>query len=123
MITTILAQAAAPAVDPEFFWKFLGSVGFIMSLLINAGVFWNMRKTQKREVRFETEFVSRSEISNLGNRIDRLEVAIEKVRIDMKEDRASIDRVGEDRISKVHERINDVLEAVSELRGQLRRGA
>lgn len=53
-----------------------------------------------------------SDVTNIGTQLDRM-------RRELHETELRINGAGEDRASKIHERINDVLEAVSELRGQV----
>ncbi len=59
-----------------------------------------------------------------GRRIVGLESEVGEIwrtlRVDLPDMERRMNRAGEERISKVHERVNDVLEAVSELRGKLK---
>lgn len=61
----------------------------------------------------------------LSQRVGRLEVQVEIIRNEMKNDRDAIMRAGEERASKIHDRINALgerlTEAVSEIRGELKR--
>jgi hypothetical protein len=51
-----------------------------------------------------------------------LSTEAQQVRREIPELERRISAAGEERITKVHDRINDVLEAVSELRGEVKRG-
>lgn len=55
----------------------------------------------------------------LANRMDKLEAEFTEIRHEMRSDRNTILAAGEERAIKLHDRINHVLEAVSELRGRL----
>lgn len=66
-----------------------------------------------------------AEFDALGHRVARLEADVDLIRTDLHADRDTLMRAGEDRASKIHERINALGEkltaAVGELRGELKR--
>ena len=57
--------------------------------------------------------------SRINERITRIEDNTEFIRTKMEADKTEILKTGEDRATKTHDRINQVLEAVAELRGQV----
>jgi hypothetical protein len=59
-------------------------------------------------------------VSNLETRTNTIEVGLAELRHEMKEDLKTMLAAGEERAGKIHGRINDVLAAVSELRGRLK---
>lgn len=56
--------------------------------------------------------------AELHKRVERVEADLHEIRAEMKRDRDAILRAGEERAVKLHERINAVLAAVSELKGR-----
>jgi hypothetical protein len=55
----------------------------------------------------------------LGSQLHSLDAELSGLRAELKKDKDDLLAVGEHRIEKLHGRINDVLEAVAELRGKL----
>lgn len=115
---------AADTPEPMFLLQFLLVVGLFASVGGNIAQMMNSRRTQKRQVSFEGEFVescefekqtthNREEHAFLHKRISdgdsSVELQIEALRKEIKED-----------VSGVHDRVNAVLAAVSELRGEVR---
>lgn len=74
------------------------------------------RRVQKRDVTLIEEFVTRKE---MGAFEDKVEGRFENLRCEMREDKTEILKAGEDRATKLHERINVVLGAVSRVEGEL----
>jgi len=67
--------------------------------------------------RFVTKDESDIQMRDMRLRLDRVEMAIEALRRDAKEDRESIRQLVVDQVGSVHERINDLTGAVAGLRG------
>ncbi len=57
--------------------------------------------------------------NRMGERMARIETNTDKIWEKMESDKTEILKTGEDRATKTHDRINAVLEAVAELRGQV----
>lgn len=75
----------------------------------------------KREISLAPQFATRPEVEALGTRLAHVEQAIERIRQEIREDRSALLEAAEQRAAKMHGRINEVLAAVSELQGSLRR--
>jgi hypothetical protein len=79
---------------------------------------------QPLRVQFEKEFLTREEhrgiCTRLEERTSALEARMTRVERKMESDKAEIIKAGEDRADKIHERINIVLAAVSELKGEIK---
>jgi hypothetical protein len=134
----MLAQLAA---QPDHVKDFLIIIGFILSAGASAAALLNQRRTQKREVTFGQEFVTRDfcqsmhtrdsgEVKRLVAEVEELkrdrvgvlakvEEKIDKLRVEIKHDIQAAALTDESRISSVHDRINDVLSAVAKLEGRL----
>lgn len=56
-------------------------------------------------------------VSQLSERVQKLESCYARITEKLEEDKDIILRAGEERVVKLHDRLNDVLSAVSELRG------
>ncbi len=94
---------------------------FVMQLIPNilAMVRFLRRDKEQNEVSFAAEYAAKSDVETLSERLERVELGIENVKSEIKGDCRELDRRSEDRITKVHDRINQVLEAVFELRGKV----
>lgn len=58
-------------------------------------------------------------VAHLEERVTQFESTLTELRSEMREDLQTILSAGEERAGKIHGRINDVLAAVSELRGRV----
>jgi hypothetical protein len=128
--------------DPRFFWDLVLSIGFMVTIGANVATMLAMRRTQKREVRWEFEPAAKKEFDkhverNLAEhenifsklsgiergaqtRMDGLSVEWRRfVESKLSELLASNDSGRE----KLHDRINEILQEVSELRGEMRANA
>ncbi|ODU24009.1 MAG: hypothetical protein ABS95_02455 [Verrucomicrobia bacterium SCN 57-15] len=80
-------------------------------------------KTERREISFADEYASKAEFKALDRKVQmlegRLEHSLELIRQEMKHDKEAILESGEERAIKLHDRINVVLQAVSELKGRI----
>lgn len=88
--------------------SFIVSIGSTIVVAVMAVV--SGRKTQKREIAFTEVYASREEVSEIHQ-------DFQEFRRQAQFDREAAIRTGEERATKIHDRINEVLEAVSELRG------
>ena len=96
-------------------------------LFLNAAVaivtILSVNRSQKREVTFAFEPASKEEfqrhVAEQAESLKTLNAEITALRQEMRKDRDQLLLAGETRVSKLHERINIILETVSELRGRL----
>lgn len=65
-------------------------------------------------------FATRREVQQLEQRVDRTEAAITDLRTDVHSMEGRLSAAGEKRAADLHERINEVLAAVAEMRGELK---
>lgn len=98
--------------DPIHIKDFLLIIGFFISSAASAVAVINSRRVQRREVTFGQEFVTKDQCTimnqSLDRRIRKIEEDVSMMRREVKQD-----------MRGVHERIDQVLAAVSELRGEL----
>lgn len=105
--------------EPKSLGEFLIVLGFLASVAVNVVTLMGQRTKQKREVTFAEQFVSQEQMDAIARRVDMVERQIEAMRSELKDDKTEILKAGEDRAEKLHNRINDVLQAVSQMRGEL----
>lgn len=115
------AQVATPgAVELA---GFLGCLFFLVAganaLMKLVDRFRGQRETPKREVSFAERLVSQVELGAVTARVKKLEETVDAIRDELKQDKTDILQAGEERAEKLHNRINDVLRAVSEVRGEM----
>jgi tetrahydromethanopterin S-methyltransferase subunit G len=81
-------------------------------------------KAQKREVSFSESFVTREscELQNrhLNDRMKVLEAQIKEIREGMDRDRHELGKLVREECGKLHDRVDDVLSAVSGQQGEMR---
>lgn len=65
-------------------------------------------------------FATRREVQQLEQRVDRTESAIADLRQDVHQMESRLSAAGEKRAADIHDRINEVLAAVAEMRGELK---
>jgi predicted nuclease with TOPRIM domain len=120
-VIPILAQLEA--VNPNWGWTavlfLVGVIGITTSIVQAA----NGRRAQKRDVTLMEDFATRRELNNLAEKVESkfeaLRGELQELRGEMQEDKNEIVKSGETRVVKLHDRINEVLSAVSELRGEV----
>jgi len=113
--------------DPVAFQNFWNSMVAVIAVVCTVGSFvimlMNRRSTQKREVSFSEEYALKSDLLQFRRDHEReiavLLTGLAEIRREMKADREALAVAGEARAEKIHNRINTVLEAVSELRGHV----
>ena len=95
----------------------------ILNAVVAVTTIASVNRTAKREVRFAFEPASKEEfdrhVIDHAQSVKALNQELASLRQDMRRDRDQILLAGENRVSKIHERINIILEAVSELRGRI----
>jgi hypothetical protein len=113
----ILANATANF-TAEFLLALLSAVGFL------AWIYSSLKSATgraKREVSFTETYATKEEIQRIERNVEKLERKMEtnldSIRAEMKADSERLLNAGESRASKLHGRIDQVLEAVAELRG------
>ncbi len=93
---------------PEEFVSILAVLGFLLTGALA------IKMLVRREPPLHREFATTDAVNHLSKRVDELEQRIAMNLTDF-------DEKGEERASKLHERINLLLTAVSEMRGEIRR--
>jgi len=109
--------------DPNIAWNIILTALVIGNTIAVWVGLWRGKQAQKREVRVSEEYALKSDLLQLRRDQER-EMAVvltglAEIRREMKADRESLSAAGEARAEKIHNRINVVLEAVSELRGHV----
>jgi hypothetical protein len=125
-----------PVPDPNHFLQFWLTIALIASVVMNLGIFFASIRRQRREVRFEFEPASKETLekriresdhihrdlfSRIGNAERGLSGAAEAIRREMHDMEIRINASSEERSSHLHERINQVLGEVREVKGQLQK--
>lgn len=96
--------------------KLAGLLALVISIIANFILVLDRNKAQKREIIFAGTPVDKKEFDQ---RITRIEDNTDRIWEKMEADKAEILKTGEERAGKTHDRINEVLAAVAELRGQV----
>lgn len=116
MANAVFILAQLEAVSPSWGWNMVLFCGFCVATTAAVGQWLNGRRTQKRDVILMEEFATRRELQELALRV---EDKFEALRVELQEDKTEILRAGEARVVKLHDRCNEILAAVSELRGEM----
>lgn len=103
-------------VDPQWGWNMVLFLVAVIGVTASVMQMFAGRRSQKREVNLLEEFATRKELQALT---ERVEDKFELLRTEIAEDKNEMMKAGEARVIKVHDRINDVLAAVSELKGEV----
>jgi uncharacterized membrane protein YqjE len=109
----MIMLAQLESVNPAFGWNAVLFAVAVIGVVAAVGQWFNGRK---RDVTLMEEFATRRELQDLAMRV---EDKFESLRVELQEDKTEILRAGEARVVKLHDRINEVLSAVSELRGEV----
>jgi hypothetical protein len=125
---------AIDAVNPAWGWQAICFLIAAVSVVASVAQIANGRKTQRREVSMVEGAATTADLSTVKRDLEAKvsAVASDLCALETKVDegltrltdelRASETRIttkGEERVVKVHDRINEVLSAVSEVRGEL----
>jgi hypothetical protein len=113
--------------DPNALHGFVTSGALLLSVAVNLVTLivlvTGRKAVQKREVSFAESFVTKDACeSRHGQNTDRLEHCERDLRAIRTESRNDAQRLTSEmlrEVGKVHDRVNQVLQAVSELRGEL----
>lgn len=109
--------------DPTLAWNVILILGIILNLGVAGMSLARSRQVQRREVSFAEAFASRGELIEIKSDVHRLQTRldshIDQLRSEIKSERLIQDEKNDKRSAALNTRINDVLEAVSELRGKL----
>lgn len=119
----IMLAEAAPAPDAQFFYNLFLSLGFLASLTASVLAMVRGNRLQKREISMAPGLMPDPELLDLKRRMNEVETDLSQIRTEIKADYRLLETHNENRVSGLHERINQVLAAVSELRGELRQQA
>lgn len=117
MIVAMLAEAP-PATSSDW----LNNLQFFCTLLLGvAGVYALFsNRTQKREVSFSEEFARKEDVRRLEDDVDGMRVKLDDLQSTIGGLEVKLNVAGERRAHEIHERIDAVLTAVSEVRGQIK---
>lgn len=118
--------AAAPSPDAATAWQVVLTLGVLLTLLANAVIIIRTGRAQKREVSFGFEPAGKVELEkhiewnrreheNLFSKIGGVERGL-TARCDTKH--ADLEKEQRSSLTRIHSRIDDVLVAVSELKGR-----
>jgi hypothetical protein len=126
--------AASNAVDPAIGWQIVLFIAFAFSVGANVAQVWNTRRAQDRNVsikdgvatvkdvqsvKLDLEVKVAAVASDLSALETKVDTSVSKLSDELKDCETRITTKGEERVIKVHDRINEVLSAVSEVRGEL----
>lgn len=98
--------ASMPAPSEIGLWLYVA--GFVGNIVLAVVTLVDRNKTQRRHVSIETEFARKEETRE----------EMDKIWNQMEDNRNHHDKKQSDQIIAVHERINQILAAVSELKGR-----
>lgn len=126
--------AASDSVDPAIGWQIILFLIAAASVWASVAQIFNGRKTQRREVSMVEGVATTADltavkkdleakVNAVASDLSALETKVDEGLTRLSDElRASETRIttkGEERVVKVHDRINEVLSAVSEVRGEL----
>lgn len=97
---------------------FLACGFFVVSLVNQVMRLMDRNKEQPRPI---DTYATKAELEVVRIDLKRVESSIIDLRHEMREDRETILKAGEERAVKIHDRINDVLAAVSEVKGEIKK--
>lgn len=128
--------------DGQFFWSFILSIGVIASILANLATLRRKPSVDVDLEKLKAEFLPSAtfdqhreardrEIDNLRREIadgmsravEQLEKKTEALRLETKSDIKDLLKKISIEVAGVHARANEMLKAVSELRGEMNKGA
>lgn len=125
---------AIDGVNPAWGWQMICFLIAAVSVVASIAQIANGRKTQRREVsmvegtattadvsqvKADLEIKISAVVSDLSALETKVDSAVSKLSDELRGAETRITAKGEDRVIKVHDRINEVLSAVSEVRGEL----
>lgn len=109
----MLAEITTSSATSLWIVGLLGACGALPGLVAVISLFATRREVQQLEKRLDQEVVA------LARRADQTEDLISKLRDDVHQMERRMNTSDEARAVQIHERINQVLGAVSQLRGEL----
>ena len=116
----LLLAEAAPTPEAQFFYNLFLAFGFIASAIASVLAMVRGNRLQRREISMAPGTMPDPEVVELKRRLDQMDEDRSAIRSEMKEDREILETRNEARTAVLHERINQILIAVSEIRGELR---
>lgn len=111
-----MSPNSSNVIDPVALMQFMLIVQFLMGMVLGVLQFLNQRRAQRRDVSMIEEFATRRELAQLAEKVDS---RFEDLRCEIRDDKTELLRAGEERAVKLHERCNAILQAVSEVRGEM----
>ena len=99
--------------------EWISEFGFFVLLALNVATLVKMFTPQKREVSLTREHPSHEELDALASRIEKTELGLEATRRECRSDRDGLLMAVESRFARLEDRLNEVLAAVSELKGKM----
>ncbi len=99
--------------------EWMEGFGFVVLVALNLVTLVKMFAPQRRDVSVLEPHARREELHSLATRLDRAELNLEASRRDARTDRDALLAAVEIKIGHIHERLNDILAAVSELKGKI----
>jgi hypothetical protein len=99
----------------------LGALGVVMGIiLVGIQIFAALRgNKEKREVSFEVQHPTREEVAAILPRLLKVEDSIVAVRSEINASMGQLNHHGEMRAKDLHDRMNEILSAVSRTEGQV----
>ncbi len=107
--------------DPSIAWTVVLTLLTLSNLAVAFVTLTRGNRTQKREISFADTYATKAEVETVRQDVRRLGDSMEMMRREAKADKEDILEADEQRAVALHNRVNDVLSAVSRLEGQLER--
>ena len=102
--------------------NWMDNLQFFFTLILGAAGVWAVvsNRTQRREVSFSEEFARKEDLQRIESDVDQLRTKMDGMQHTLGGLSVELNHAGEQRAREIHVRIDQVLTAVAELRGQLR---
>ena len=110
----ILAEATP---DAAALYNFAMVFSFLASTAAAVVAIRSQSHVQKREITFTREYASKEELLHLVKDLERIETALTGLRGELSADRKIIMAAADERMEKLTERVDRLLEGVSHLKG------
>ena len=115
----IFAEAGTESVSPTTIGVWVLAAAVVLNALLSGAKFWKTLHgdPERRAVNVLAENATKDEVKNLAAEIRDLDKDVSDLRQEMKIDRQALTKAAEERAIVLTKNIQDVLAAVSELRG------
>lgn len=118
----LLAEAAAAATQADMNW--INGLMFFSNIILTLTAVWkvfgNRKEPELREVTFAEQFARKEDLTRVESEVKALESKIEAIKHGMVDMEHRISKAGEERAVSLHERINQLVNSVGEVNGQLK---